>query len=148
MLSLNKAEKAKARLAYATLILALLLKTAGERCGIKDMEKEPIMQHCTVLIGSLIDGYPDDVRTEILSRIDKRRLKLSKTMFELDLASALIGAIDAYTGPRFTTKPGTRFAYIRANLADSKRLFSAIAAIDSNVSDTFKKAYLDSVFSI
>lgn len=120
--TLNKKEKAKAKVALSALVAALTFQRCAASLGIQSQEMLVVKQ-LSVLIDELIVAHEGDRREAFIQRVQLSRVKLSKKAENLDAGACLLAAVDVFCGPIFISRPGTRFDFIRAQLRKNIEMF-------------------------
>ena len=137
---LSKSERNKAKVIFATLVVALTLKETMLEMGMKESDMF-VVQSMTVLMDEYIQSIDDSKKREaVLKRVQDARVKFTKKVSSFDKGSALVGGVDVYTGPVFTISPGNRFHYIRSTM--SKSMAFVIEKVPHNKEDAEKFAQL------
>lgn len=138
-MQLTKKHKAKVKVCFATLIVALLIERIGKQLGL-DSDRLPVLSQCTTLIDDILTSETDiPARDEIIKRIQINRSKLTTKIRNLDAGTCLIAAIEYYTGSRFKSKPGTRLDYIRSTLKENAKQLSIHLELNEEHAVIFKK---------
>lgn len=146
MRPLTTVEKNKAKVAYATLIAALVMSNVNKQVGLEG--EQPAVQQCTILIDELLAGLEEDRRNLVIGRIQRARLKFVKKAEHTDAASALIAVIQVFAGPTFKSKKGTRFDFIRDTLRKNVVQVRDTMPFSESAVENFETDFKKSILSV
>ena len=142
MPSLTKANRAKARVCFTVLVVALTMQRAFEQLGLPNTPEDlPAVKECTVMIDEILNGIPDRDRQSVIDRIQRTRILLYDKTKSADSSDALIAFMNVLVGPTFVSRLGTRFDYLRQTLR--KNMPMVVTATNP---DMIKVAKLEGTF--
>jgi hypothetical protein len=123
MQPLTKREKAHVKIIVILAAVGLLLEGISKKSTFIEGDS-PAAQQIGAQIDEILKSYKEDRRQQIIAKVQKTRIRLTKSVKNLQVENAFIGALDVLTDGTVKTKTGTRMDFIvqtfRTNLANIK----------------------------
>ncbi len=146
---LTPKEKSQCRVILALLVSSLLIQRVGQKVLDPETKDDlPAVVECTQMIDEIFRSAEEGRRKIMVDRIQLIRLRLTKKTSRMDVAGAMVGALDYITSGSIKSKPGTRLDFILQTFASNLDVLRKTVPEQNKTAKAFRSEFAKAIKSI